>query len=102
MDIAYNWNKENRRVLELIFRNLAVNLDIYIQMHFMSTPWYAFRERYTAIKDACDVLNREIPTRDLAPDFRKYECMLNRSYLKLYVLEAAKVVQNKITERNWR
>lgn len=99
MDVVYGFNKGNKKVLEEICRNFAVRFDLYLQMCMFSLPWYSVSYKYRKFKHAVDVFNKEIPSREFEPDFKKYKFMLNRNIVRLYIVEIIKVWQMKIRER---
>lgn len=99
LDIAYNWNRENRGVMEYICRVLAINIDVYIQMRYRGSRWFNFRERYEAVKAAMEVFARELPSREVTPDFRKYRYMLENSPVKLFLCEYLKEIELWFSDR---
>lgn len=92
LNVVYNWNRDNKKVLEKICRNLAVNFDIYIQMLFLAIPRYKVFKRYKAVKNAVEVFNNELPGREFKPDFRKYKYLVNKKIIRLCIIENLKVM----------
>lgn len=100
MEIVYNWNRGNTAVLELISRNLAVNLDAYIQMRFAGEHIFAVGKKVKIAKETSELLRKELPLEEPKADFRKYKYMLGGNYIKLYLLEEIKLMIVRIKERN--
>ena len=92
MNVVYNWNRDNKKVLEKICRNLAVNFDIYIQMLFLAIPRYKVFKRYKAVKNVVEVFNNELPCREFEPDFRKYKYLVDKKIIRLCIIEELKVM----------
>lgn len=92
MNVVYNWNRDNKKVLEKICRNLAVNFDIYIQMLFLAIPRYKVFKRYKAVKNVVEVFNNELPCREFEPDFRKYKYLVDKKIIRLCIIEDLKVM----------
>lgn len=102
LEIAYNWNRKNTRVLEHICRTFAVYADVYIQMRYNGSRWYSFKERYGAVKETIEVFQRETPSKDISPDFLKYKYLLGGNSIRLFLIEYLKEIQLGFADRELR